>query len=116
MYRIRKSWADAKSQIGAYKSLENAIKDCPKGYYVFDDNGVVVYPVATPVEPAKPVEPTLTPVVNEWYRIRKAWDKPNTQIGAYKNLDNAIKDCPNGYYVFDDNGKAVYPVEETKQA
>lgn len=26
IYRIRKSWADAKSQIGAYSSLENAKK------------------------------------------------------------------------------------------
>ena len=43
-YRVRKSWSDAKSQKGAFKSLENA-KRCAKanpGYYVFDDKGQVV--------------------------------------------------------------------------
>ena len=43
LYRVRKSWADAKSQIGAYKSLENAKKNCKEGYSVFDDKGNVVY-------------------------------------------------------------------------
>lgn len=43
LYRVRKSWTDAKSQIGAYKSLENAKKSCKEGYSVFDNNGNVVY-------------------------------------------------------------------------
>lgn len=43
LYRIRKSWADVKSQIGAYKSLENAKKACGKGYTVFDKDGKAVY-------------------------------------------------------------------------
>ena len=43
IYRIRKSWADAKSQIGAYSSLENAKKACKTGYTVFDANGVNIY-------------------------------------------------------------------------
>ena len=43
IYRIRKSWADAKSQIGAYSSLENAKKACKTGYSVFDANGVNIY-------------------------------------------------------------------------
>lgn len=42
-YRIRKSWSDAASQIGAYKSLDNAKENCPKGYAVFDWNGKEVY-------------------------------------------------------------------------
>lgn len=44
LYRVRKSWSDAKSQKGAFKSLENA-KKCAKanpGYSVFDANGKVV--------------------------------------------------------------------------
>lgn len=44
MYRIRKSWADAASQIGAYSSLDNAKKAWKEGYYIFDSNGNVVYP------------------------------------------------------------------------
>ena len=49
LYRVRKTWADSKSQIGAYSILENAKKTCDqhKGYSVFDENGKVVYPVKT---------------------------------------------------------------------
>lgn len=47
IYRIRKSWADAKSQIGAYKNLESAKKVCKSGYTVFDEKGKAVYPVET---------------------------------------------------------------------
>lgn len=45
LYRVRKSWADAKSQIGAYKNLDNAKKAADKktGYKVYDDNGKLVY-------------------------------------------------------------------------
>lgn len=42
-YRIRKTWEDAGSQIGAYENLKNAKKACPAGYSVFDWNGNVVY-------------------------------------------------------------------------
>ena len=44
LYRVRKSWSDAKSQIGAFSSLENAKNACKSGYSVFDANGNVVYP------------------------------------------------------------------------
>lgn len=47
LYRIRKTWEDAKSQIGAYASLENAKKNCPTGYKIFDYRGVVMYPVTS---------------------------------------------------------------------
>ncbi len=48
LYRVRKSWADAASQVGAFSSLDNAKKsaDAHPGYSVFDSNGKVVYPVA----------------------------------------------------------------------
>ena len=44
-YRVRKSWADAMSQKGAYKILDNAKKCADKnpGYKVFDADGKVVY-------------------------------------------------------------------------
>ena len=54
-YRVRKTWADAKSQIGAYSNLENAKKACKSGYYVFDEQGKVVYPTTVVETPAKPV-------------------------------------------------------------
>ena len=48
LYRVRKSWADSKSQIGAYSVLENAKKACDDagaGYYVFDESGKTIYPI-----------------------------------------------------------------------
>lgn len=49
LYRVRKSWADAKSQKGAFKSLDNAKKcaDSNNGYAVFDANGKQLYPTVT---------------------------------------------------------------------
>lgn len=44
LYRIRKSWEDSKSQIGAYGSLDNAKKDWKEGYFIYDWNGKQVYP------------------------------------------------------------------------
>ena len=45
LYRVRKSWSDAKSRKGAYKILANAKKcaDENSGYSVFDGSGKVVY-------------------------------------------------------------------------
>lgn len=53
MYRVRKTWADSKSQIGAYSNLDNAkaMADKNPGYVVFDQNGVQVYPVVSKPEP-----------------------------------------------------------------
>lgn len=45
-YRVRKTWADSKNQIGAYKELANA-KSCVDqhpGYSVFDESGKALYP------------------------------------------------------------------------
>ena len=45
LYRVRKTWSDSKSQIGAFKSLQNAKNMCDKnpGYSVFDSNGKNIY-------------------------------------------------------------------------
>ncbi|MDU4892860.1 MAG: N-acetylmuramoyl-L-alanine amidase, partial [Clostridium sp.] len=39
LYRVRKSWSDADSQLGAYSVLDNAKNACKNGYSVFDSNG-----------------------------------------------------------------------------
>ena len=46
LYRVRKTWADSKSQKGAYKILANAKKcaDVNPGYSVFDSKGALIYP------------------------------------------------------------------------
>lgn len=48
-YRVRKSWDDAKSQLGAYTILANAkaMADKHPGYEVYDWNGKQVYPEVT---------------------------------------------------------------------
>lgn len=45
LYRVRKSWSDAKSQIGAFSVLANAksLADKNPSYKVFDESGKVVY-------------------------------------------------------------------------
>ena len=49
LYRVRKTWADSKSQKGAFSVLANAKKcaDSNKGNSVFDENGKKVYPADT---------------------------------------------------------------------
>lgn len=52
-YRVRKTWADAKSQKGAFKSLSNA-KKCAEdnpGYSVFDESGKALYTSAASFKP-----------------------------------------------------------------
>ena len=51
-YRVRKTWKDSKSQIGAYRVLKNAkvAADKNPGTYVFSNDGVAIYPVAAPAE------------------------------------------------------------------
>lgn len=62
LYRVRKSWADVASQIGAYSSLENAKSACKTGYTVYDANGKAVYTAGsgTSVSYAKGAKVTLT--------------------------------------------------------
>lgn len=64
LYRVRKSKDDAKSQVGAYSVLQNAIDACQKagnGYHVFDWDYKIVYSYKAP-QTEKPVEkPVETP-------------------------------------------------------
>ena len=71
MYRIRKSWADAASQIGAYENLDNAKAACKAGYTVYDKDGKAVYSVGASS--------------GQMYRIRKSWSDAGSQIGAYES-------------------------------
>lgn len=49
------------------------------------------------------------------YRVRKTWGDSKSQKGAFKNLNSAINLAKkNGYKVYDEKGKQVYP--EVKKA
>lgn len=54
MYRVRKSWADIKSQIGAYADLQNAkdLADQNPDYIVYNSKGEMIYkkPVVKTIE------------------------------------------------------------------
>lgn len=51
-YRVRKTWKDSKSQVGAYRILADAKKAADKnpGTYVFSNDGIAIYPVGKPTE------------------------------------------------------------------
>lgn len=55
LYRVRKSWEDANSQIGAFSKLENAkpLVDKNPEYKVFDDKGNVVYMITPKIKEYK---------------------------------------------------------------
>lgn len=81
MYRVRKSWSDAKSQIGAYKVLDNAKKkvDANAGYKVFDASGNIVYPATA--------KPTQTPAANTFYKVQIDIANLNIRKGPGSNYD-----------------------------
>jgi N-acetylmuramoyl-L-alanine amidase len=96
MYRVRKTWADASSQIGAYSSLANAKAACKSGYYVFDANGKIVYPV---------VNTTNTTISNTGeFKVKIKASVLNIRSGAGTsyNIVGTIAD------------KGVYTIVETK--
>lgn len=75
-YRVRKTWADSKGQIGAFKELSNA-KTCADknpGYFVFDDAGKQIYPVSAP-----------TPTTASSYMVKVAIPDLNIRRGPGTN-------------------------------
>lgn len=79
-YRVRKSWADAKTQLGAYKVLANAkaCADKNPGYTVYDQNGKAVYP-----EVQKPAVPFLVRVDISDLNIRMGAGTNYSRTGKY---------------------------------
>ena len=50
-YRVRRTWADSASQVGAYDILENAVRHADRtGYTVYDATGQTVYTAAPTAE------------------------------------------------------------------
>ncbi|QGH02271.1 peptidoglycan recognition protein family protein [Streptococcus dysgalactiae] len=80
LYRVRKSWADAKSQVGAYKDLNNAKRtaDSHSGYKVYDTNGNQVYPTSSSTSNVK----TLVVQVNG-LNVRNKPSLSGTVVGSY---------------------------------
>lgn len=98
LYRVRKSWTDVCSQIGAYSILDNAIKQAKAndGYKVYDEKGNQVYP---PVN-GKSVDNNP---VNSQFLVKVTADALNIRKGPGTNysITGVIKD------------KGVYTIVET---
>lgn len=86
LYRVRKTWADSKSQLGAYKVLDNAKKKADEnpGYSVFNESGKVVYSGKTST-PAQTFKPYLVKVTADVLNIRKG-------AGTNYGTNGAIRD------------------------
>lgn len=58
------------------------------------------------------MEQKASTVGTGYYRVRKSWQDDNSQIGAFKDKNNAINLCQNnaGYKVYDNSGKEIYPL------
>lgn len=92
-YRVRKSWKDSKSQLGAYTNLSNAKKKANEnpGYFVFDEAGKQVYPEPKPAAPSKPKFPACpfrvrVTIDNLAYRREPSSNSPArgvTHIGSF---------------------------------
>ena len=84
-YRVRKTWADSKTQKGAYKILSNAKRcaDSNPGYSVFDDNGVNIYsPGGAASAPSEDV-PFLVQVSISDLNIRKGPGTDYAKTGKF---------------------------------
>ena len=96
LYRVRASWTDAKSQVGAFSRLENA-KQCAdvNGLNVYDGKGTNIYS-------GKREE--------QIYRVRLSWADDKSQKGAFKDLAKAKALCNKhyGYHVYDKDGKLIH--------
>ncbi len=90
-YRVRKTWSDSKTQLGAYRILANAKKKADEnaGYSVFDNDGNVVYSGAT--ETAEEFTP---------YTVQVKIAKLNIRTGPGTNYDKT------GQYT----GKGVFTI------
>lgn len=91
LYRVRKSWGDAKSQLGAFGVLENAKAMVNKnpGYKVFDHNGNVVYPVSAPAQPGKSLDQVARDVIAGKYGNGEARKNAITKAGYDYNAVQA---------------------------
>lgn len=71
LYRVRLSWKDTKSQIGAYSNFENAKKACKEGYTIFNSKGEAVYSNIKKEEPAPEFKPYTVKITADSLNVRK---------------------------------------------
>ena len=95
-FRVRKSWDDAGSQIGAFKQKENAVNMAKmnSGYIVFDNSGNIVYPTIKPTSTEYKLKVT-TPNL----RIRKG---PGTTYDYHKKNGSPLFTGPGTFTIVEE--------------
>lgn len=93
-YRVRKTWADAKSQKGAFHNLAHA-KTCADknaGYFVFDDSGKILYPTSASVSALSYMVKVAIPDLNirRGPGINYAKTGKYTGIGSFTIVEESI--------------------------
>lgn len=73
----------------------------PKGYTFL---GFIYNPALEEIPEKADDKPDSPPL----YRVRMAWDKAGSQIGAFASLRNAVNSCPMKFKVYDNYGNVVY--------
>ena len=97
LYRVRKSWDDASSQIGAFAVLDNAIRACKDGYKVFDKNGVVVYPKQPVVAEKKSVDELAKEVLaGKWGNGSERRNRLESAGYDYNAVQNRVNEIAEG--------------------
>lgn len=83
-YRVRESWSNPDTQIGAFKAQENAVELCKQnsGYRVYDPDGKEIYPCTNGQEAPIRVQVKISNL-----RIRKG---PGTTFDYHKKAGKAI--------------------------
>lgn len=88
LYRVRKSWTDEKSQLGAFSSFSNAKKACKAGYTVYDSNGKAVYSVKSAAKSY--TKGTKISLKNTTLYVSATAKSGVKKSGTYYIYDNAV--------------------------
>ena len=99
-YRVRQTWDDAVSQLGAFRLLANAMAkaDANPGYFVFSNEGEAIYP-----EPESGIEEAAEPPEKNPGEAEQAKDSAEDTADAEEESAETVK-----------SGDAVPPAQETE--
>ena len=96
---------------GAAFTVTGISKD--EKWYQINDGGAAAYITAVPdyVSFKATPEQKASTAETGYFRVRKDWKDAASQIGAFKDRENAVELAKQnaGYYVFDNDGNRIYP-------
>lgn len=98
-YRVRRSWADAKSQLNSYDIKANMVRcvDANHGYFGYDKNGTQVYPAVISVPPVATFTPYMVRIASKNIYIRKGAGYTSGTVRVIAPGSYTIVDVQNGF-------------------